>query len=137
MADDPQVNAEITRMALEVFREHPLAYVATSARRLAKMFASTNYLDKVGHAHWLEIVFNLVFYTLALCGIIWAWLKRKLLLITSTLIPILYFSAILLFSGSGSGMDTRARTPFAFCLAILAAQGILWGLELRKQSRAA
>ncbi len=137
VADDPQVNAEITRMALDVFREHPLAYVATCARRLAKMFASTNYLDKVGHAHWLEIVFNLVFYTLALCGIIWAWLNRKLVLITSTLIPIMYFSAILLFSGSGSGMDTRARTPFAFCLAILAAQGILWVWELRKQSRAA
>lgn len=135
VADDPQVNAEITRMALEVFREHPLAYIATSARRLAKMFASTKYLDKVSPAHWLEIVFNLAFYTLALCGTIWAWLNRERVLLTSALIPIIYFSVILLFSGSGSGMDTRARTPFTFCLAILAAQGVLWMWELRKQSR--
>ena len=40
---------------------------------------------------------------------------------------------ILLFSGSGSAMDTRARTPFAFCLAILAARGALWLWEWERQ----
>ena len=133
VADDPQVNAEITRMALEVFREHPLAYIATSPRRLAKMYAFTNDLAKFGPARWLEIVFNLAFYALSLCGIIWAWLNHERVLLTSTLIPIIYFSVILLFSGSGSAMDTRARTPFAFCLAILAVRGALWLWEWERQ----
>ena len=135
VADDPQVNVEVTRMALEVFREHPFAYFATAPLPLVKMYAYTNYLSPLDSIHLMEMLFNLAFYVLSLCGIIWAWLNREHILLTSTLIPIIYFSVIPLFSGSGSGMDTRARTPFAFCLAILAARGALWLWERQQQPR--
>ena len=135
VADNPQVNVEITRMALEVFREYPFAYVATAPLPLIKMYASTNYLSSGPAIHWMEILFNLVFYCLSLCGACWAWLRREYILLTMTLIPTAYFSIIPLISGSGSGMDTRARTPFTFCLAILAARGLLWLWEQRQQQR--
>jgi len=83
-------------MALEVFLEHPIEYAITTFRPLIKMYAETNYLNVLGSIRRLEIVFNLAL----------------------TAIPVL--------SRSGSGMDTRARTPFTFSLAILAAQGIFW-----------
>ncbi len=133
VADNPQVNAEITRMALEVFREHPFAYVATAPLPLIKMYGFTNYLSSFRTVHWMEMLFNLVFYCLSLCGALWAWIHRQHILLAMTLIPIAYFSIIPLVSGSGSGMDTRARTPFTLCLAILAARGLLWLWEQRRQ----
>ncbi len=133
VADDPQVNAEITRMALEVFREHPLAYIATAPLPLIKMYAFTKYISPFRPVHYLEMLFNIAFYTLALCGIIWAWLRHEHVVLAATIIPTAYFSVIPLLSGSGSGMDTRARTPFTFCLAILAAQGGMWLWERRHQ----
>ena len=74
----------------------------------------------------LEIVFNLSLYTLALLGIVRSWMSRNRIFLVVTLLPIIYFTAIPVLSRAGSGMDTRARTPFTFSLAILAAQSLYW-----------
>ena len=133
VTNDPQVNTEITHMAMDIFREYPFAYIATSPLPLIKMYAFTNYLLPFQTIHWLEILFNMAFYALSLCGIIWARLRREFVVLTVMLVPTAYFSLIPLLSGSGSGMDTRARTPFTFCIAILAAYGLLWLLRLRQR----
>ena len=126
VSDNPQVNSEISKMALEVFREHPMEYATTIFRPLIKIFAITNYLKVLGPMRGLEIVFNLSLYTLALFGIVRSWISRNHIFLVVTLLPIIYFTAIPVLSRAGSGMDTRARTPFTFSLAILAAQGLYW-----------
>ena len=126
VSDNPRVNSEISQMALEVFLEHPIEYAITTFRPLIKMYAETNYLNVLGSIRRLEIVFNLALSILAFLGVIKAWISRNRIFLVTTLIPIIYFTAIPVLSRSGSGMDTRARTPFTFSLAILAAQGIFW-----------
>ena len=126
VSDNPQVNSEISKMALEVFREHPMEYATTIFRPLIKIFAITNYLKVLGPMSALEIVFNLSLYTLALLGIVRSWMSRNRIFLVVTLLPIIYFTAIPVLSRAGSGMDTRARTPFTFSLAILAAQSLYW-----------
>ena len=126
VSDNPQVNSEISKMAIEVFREHPMEYAITIFRPLIKIFAITNYLKVLGPIRVMEVAFNLCLYILALFGIVNSWMNRNHVLLTVTLLPIIYFTAIPVLSRAGSGMDTRARTPFTFALAILAAQGLYW-----------
>ena len=113
-------------MAIEVFREHPMEYAITIFRPLIKIFAITNYLKVLGPIRVMEVAFNLCLYILALFGIVNSWMNRNHVLLTVTLLHIIYFTAIPVLSRAGSGMDTRARTPFTFALAILAAQGLYW-----------
>ena len=126
VSDNPQVNSEISQMALEVFLEHPMEYAITIFRPLIKIYAKTNYLNVLGPIKGLEIIFNLALYMLAFLGAINAWINRNRIFLVTTLIPIIYFTAIPVLSRAGSGMDTRARTPFTFSLAILAAQSVYW-----------
>ena len=126
VSDNPQVNSEISQMALEVFLDHPMEYAITTFRPLIKIYAKTNYLNVLGPIRGLEIIFNLALYMLAFLGAINAWINRNRIFLVTTLIPIIYFTAIPVLSRAGSGMDTRARTPFTFALAILAAQSVYW-----------
>jgi len=128
VSDNPQVNSEISQMALEVFLEYPLEYVITTFRPLIKIYATTNYLNILGPLRGLEIIFNLILYMLGFLATIKAWTNRNrnCILLVTTLLPIIYFTAIPVLSRAGSGMDTRARTPFTFALAILAAQSVFW-----------
>ena len=126
VSDNPQVNSEISQMALEVFLDHPMEYAITIFRPLIKIYAKTNYLNVLGPISGLEIIFNLALYMLAFLGVINAWINRNRIFLVTTLIPIIYFTAIPVLSRAGSGMDTRARTPFTFALAILAAQSVYW-----------
>ena len=132
-SNDPQVNAEITAMAIDVFREYPFAYIFTAPLKVIRMYVFTNYLLPFQTIHWLEIIYNMTFYALSICGMVWIKIRREFVVMTVTLVPIAYFSLIPLLSGSSFGMDTRARTPFTFCIAILAAQGLLWLLRLRQR----
>ncbi|MEE3254110.1 MAG: hypothetical protein VX199_00260, partial [Chloroflexota bacterium] len=91
-----------------------------------KIFAITNYLKVLGPIRVMEVAFNLCLYILALFGIVNSWMNRNHVLLTVTLLPTIYFTAIPVLSRAGSGMDTRARTPFTFSLAILAAQSLYW-----------
>ncbi len=126
VSENPMTNDAISNMAFEIFSKYPKEYILTLHRPLIKIFAFTNYLKPISGMHILEITFNIILYVLTLIGILHIWIRKHVTLIVITIIPMLYFTAIPVLTRAGSGMDTRARTPFSFALAILAALSIDW-----------
>lgn len=131
---DPRADSLMREMAVEVYLAHPVAYVAIIPISLVKLLAFTNTFAAIARPLiWIEAAFNLAFYSLAALGCLVLWRKRLWLWLAVTAIPALYFLAIPLITGGIQ--DTRARTNFTVCLAILAAEG-LRQLQERRRGRA-
>ncbi len=120
---DPRADRLMRDMAIEVYLAHPVAYILVMPVSLVKLLGFSNVLTTTGAPFlWTEAAFNLLFYSLAALGCIGLWRKRSWLWLAVTLLPSLYFLAVPLMTGGVQ--DTRARTNFTVCLAILAAEGI-------------
>lgn len=125
VANDPDTNQVITKMAIEIFLDHPLTYALVTPMHLIKMLALTNTLGIYGNIRWVELGFNMLFYIASGVGMFLGWNKRDWNWLAITVLPSAYFLVVPLLTG-GTGMDTRARTPVTICLAIMAARGAVW-----------
>ena len=118
-------------MAVETYLAHPVAYFLVMPVSLVKLLAFTNVVETAGPPFsWAEATFNLLFYSLAILGGIVLFRKRLWLWLAVTVLPAFYFLAVPLMTGGVQ--DTRARTSFTVCLAILAAEGIRTLQERRR-----
>ncbi len=125
VAKDPNTNRVITEMAIDIFRDHPVTYLLVTPIHLAKILAITYKLKMLGNIVWLELLLNVLFYITSIIGLVLGWKRRHWNWLIITVLPCVYFIAVPLLAG-GTGMDTRARTPFTPCLAIMAATGVVW-----------
>lgn len=118
---DPRRISMMRSMALEIFLAHPLIYVGLIPAGLFNMFAFVNWSR---HLRYVELPLNLAFYLLAIAGGRLAWRRRDWPWLTLTLLPIVYFVSVTMIVQT-TGLDTRARTVFAPCLALLAAEALV------------
>lgn len=133
VTNDPEKNRVITEIAIEIYRAHPLTYILVTPLHLVKLLAFTNLLASAGNVKWLELAFNILFYSLAMLGCVLFWKKRVWTGLSVAAVPSLYFLAVPLITGGIQ--DTRARTTISICLAIMAAEGAVWLWERRQQPR--
>lgn len=115
---------EMQAMAVEVYRAHPLTYVALVGPGLARMYASTDLLRDQGLLA-AELLWHALFYGAALAGAVWLYRERQWLALVLPLMLIGYVSAVTMVSQT-SGLDTRMRTSVTVGLAVLAAPGLAW-----------
>ena len=124
-------------MALEVFRAHPLWYLATLPGGVFRMYA---YTSLYGSPFLPELLYNLAFYTAAIIGVVVCWKRRDWPALWITLTVIGYVTLATIVSQT-TGMDTRMRTSTTTALAVLGAIAVVWirdkwlSLWLRKGRR--
>jgi hypothetical protein len=127
---DPRADRLMGDMAVEVYLAHPVTYLLVMPLSLVKLLAFTDEFAPLGALRWLEVIFNSLLYGFAALGAFVLWRRRLWVWPAVTVLPSIYFVAIPLITGGIQ--DTRARTSFTVCLAILAAEGIR---ALREQRR--
>lgn len=103
----PEQQAVMLAVALDVFRAHPLEYVALIPVGLWNMFGETGPLT--GLWHILDIGWNSALLLGTFAGIILAGRRRAWLLFWCVVICGVYFTAGTIFVQT-SGMDARMRT---------------------------
>ena len=116
----------LTSVALDVFREHPLMYLATIPVGAVRLLVKVS-----GGLHWLGAVWNVALLGLAALGI-WRMIQaRRWLDGLFLLLPCAYFVLGTLLVNT-SAIDTRARVMVTPLLAVMAAQGVMWWLDRRR-----
>ena len=132
---DPRADRLMRDMAFEVYLKHPLSYILVIPLHLSKLLAYTDLFAPFAVARWLEMAFNFLFYSLTGLGGILFWRKRLWVWLAATVAPAIYFIAVPLVTGGVQ--DTRARTSITVCLAVMAAEGLMWLWQRRYKRPAA
>lgn len=120
--DDGRRVTIMRTLALDVFRAHPLWYIATIPGGLYHMYA---YTELIGSPFWPELIYNIALYTAATLGLVIRWRQRDWLTLGLSLTFIIYITTTTIISQT-TGMDTRMRTPLTVPLTLLAAAAIMW-----------
>lgn len=121
---DGATQAAMTQVALEVFREYPVVYLATVPLGLFRMLFRTENLPTLIVP--LDILWNSLFLLLTMGGLALTAYRRQGLHFWLVVVLGVYFIGGTL-AVQTSGIDTRGRSmlaPFMACMAVIALQAL-------------
>lgn len=122
LAAPPNVQDALNRTAWEIFSANPLITLATFPIGFARMYGL--FPDVINAGTLLIAAFNVVFVLGALIGVVIALRQRRWMLLISTCLPIVYYTAGTLIVKS-AGMDTRERSMLEPMIAVLFTAAVL------------
>lgn len=121
-----EIQAAMTRTAVEVMLRYPVQYVATVPVGLSRVL-----LHVSGPLMWIGLLWNAVLLAAVSAGL-WQLIgRRRWVEMAFLLLPCGYFIVGTLLVQT-SGIDTRARVMVTPLLAIMAAQGLMYLLNRRR-----
>lgn len=130
---DSRVYGEMRQMALEIFADHPITFLALIPASIIKTSVFSGLPSATDVVGWLALIYNIVLFGGVLLGL-WLALKHKhWLWLAVTFIPASYF--LLVPAVTGGVYDTRSRTNIIICLALLTALGWNWIWVKRYENR--
>ena len=130
LASTAEMQAAMTEVALDVFREYPLYYLLTIPVGLYRTL-----LAIWTFPIWISIGWNVVFLLAAAYGL-WQFVRqRRWIEAAFLLLPCAYFLTGTLLVATAS-IDTRARVMVTPLLAVMAAHGAVYWLNRRRAESA-
>lgn len=110
-------------MALEIFMAHPKDLAISLTVALVKVLSYSDILNVMPVFKWLNVLWNIVLYLLAIMGGVLMLLKRQWIWLAVTALPIAYFIAVP--TVAGGIQDTRSATSVTICFVLMAVYGIV------------